>query len=83
MGYLYLFTRDPDNAHLEVMCSSKQWRSQECELGGSPPLPPPSLPLPLSPPLYLLTGVRGYNPGNLFEIKGARRRVLEDLGPQN
>jgi len=23
-----------------------QWRSQECELGASPPLPPPSPPLP-------------------------------------
>ena len=33
--------------------SHRQWRSQECELGGPP-----------SPPLALLTGVRGYNPGN-------------------
>jgi len=41
--------------------------------GASRPLPPPSLPLPLAPPLPLLTGVRGYNPRNFFEIKGARR----------
>ena len=35
--------------------------------GRPPPLPPPSPPLPLS------TRVRGYNPRNFFEIKGARR----------
>jgi len=39
--------------------------------GASPPLPPPSPPLPLCPPL--LTGVRGYNPQTFLEIKGARR----------
>jgi len=39
-----------------------------------PFLAPPFSPLSLSPPLPLLTGVRGYNPGNFFwEIKGARR----------
>ena len=47
-----------------------QWRSQECELGASPLLPPSSPPI-LSPPL--LTGIQGYNPRKLFEIKGARR----------
>jgi len=30
----------------------RQWRSQECELGASPPLTPPSPPLPLSPPPF-------------------------------
>jgi len=44
---------------------SGQWRSQECELGASPPLPPFSPPLPLP----LLTGVRGYNPRNFFKLK--------------
>jgi len=46
-----------------------QWRRQECELGASPPLPPPSLPFPLAPPLPLLTGVRGYNPRNFLKLK--------------
>jgi len=47
--------------------SKDQWRSQKCELGGS-------LPLPFSsPPLPLLTEVRGYNPRNFFEITCARR----------
>jgi len=36
----------------------RQWHSQECELGGTP-LPTPYPPLPLSPPLPLLMGVRG------------------------
>ena len=49
-----------------------QWRSKECELGGSPPLPPSSPPLLLCSPVPLLTGVRKYNPRNFFEIKGAR-----------
>jgi len=39
----------------------KQWRSQECELGASPPLPPCFPPFPLSSPLPFLTGARGYN----------------------
>jgi len=45
----------------------RQWRSQECELGASPPLPPPSPPLP--PPLPLLTGVRGIIPENFRKLK--------------
>jgi len=36
-------------------------------------LSPPSPPLPLALPLLLLTGVRGYNPRNFFEIKDDRR----------
>jgi len=44
-----------------------QRRSQECELGASPPLPSPSL-LP-SP----FNGVRGITPGKFFEVTGARR----------
>jgi len=51
-----------------------QWRSQECELGASPPLPPPSPSLPLSPPLPLFNGgYGGITPEIFFEIKGARR----------
>jgi len=62
-----------------------QWRSQECELGGLPSLDSfLSSPSPLpSPSLPLLTGVRGITPGNSFEIKGARRSVLEHLRHQN
>ena len=58
-----------------------EWRSQECELAlyTAPPLPSSSPPLPLSPSLPLLTRV----PGNFFEIKDARRWVLEHFGPQN
>jgi hypothetical protein len=49
----------------------------------APPLPPfpspsPSLPFPF--PFPLTTGVRGYNPGKIFEIADARRRVLAHFG---
>jgi len=57
----------------------RQWRSQECELGGLPSLSSPS---PLPSPLPFNWGP-GYNPRNFFEIKGARRWVLEHFGPQN
>jgi len=46
-----------------------QWRSQECELEGLPSLAPPSPPLPFSPPLPLLTGVRGITPGIFLKLK--------------
>jgi len=41
-------------------------RNVNWEGGGSPPLPSLSSPLPFSPPLPLLTGVRGITPGNFF-----------------
>jgi len=47
----------------------KQWRSQECELGASHPLLPPSPPLPFAPPVPLLTGFRGYNPRKFLKLK--------------
>ena len=44
----------------------------------SPSLPSPSL--PPSPPLPLLSGVRGITPGKIFGIRDARRWVLEHFG---
>ena len=56
-----------------VLLSERSSRSsgvaRNVNWGASPFLPPPSPPLPL----HLLTGARGYNPRNFFEIKGARR----------
>jgi len=43
-----------------------QLRSQECELGASPPVLAPYPPLPPSPPTF------NESPGKFFEIKGAR-----------
>jgi len=51
-------------------------------IGGLPSLVPPSPPLPLPSPTPL-NGGPGITPGNFFEIKGARGRVLEHFGPQN
>jgi len=56
-----------------VLLSERSSRSsgvaRNVNWGASPFLPPPSPLLPLP----LLTGARGYNPRNFFEIKGARR----------
>jgi len=58
---------------------TKQWHSQECELGGLPSL---SFPSPL-PPVPLIRWSGGTTPEFFFEIKGARRWVLVHFGPQN
>ena len=52
-----------------VFFSKCRFNGQKCELGASLPVPAPSPPFPLSPPLSLLIGVRGITPGICLKLK--------------